>query len=109
MRINIQSPATLACTFFYIVLSVFYINTSHASTDHLPGTQLAYFVGYHSGGIRNDTYKYVYSKPSRVYYSPRYHHKGAYKTPWTRAGQKCRKTCWLDRWTGRALRCYVTC
>jgi hypothetical protein len=94
----------------FVLLSVFlYCGLSHAKTISLAGTQLAYFVGYHSGGIHKGYSNDAYYKPRTVYYSPRYHHKGAYRTPWTSIGHNCRKTCWLDRWTGRALRCYRTC
>lgn len=57
--------------------------------------------------ISSDNSKKLNSHP--IYYSPRYHFKGAYKTPWTSIGHNCRKTCLLNRWTGKALRCYSTC
>lgn len=86
--------------FFALFIELFYNSSSYAQeSNSLAGTQLAYFVGYHSGGMHKDP----------VYYRPSYHFKGSYRTPWTTIGHTCRKTCLLDRWTGRSLYCYKTC
>ena len=66
--------------------------------------QLAYFVGTHSSN--GNAYVEV---PKNNYYQPKYHFRGSYKTNWSYVGHGCKKTCWLDRWTGKALRCYIKC
>lgn len=82
----------------FVLSTLFWGGKSYANTDSLAGTQLAFFVGYHSGGMHNTNY-----------YAPKYHYRGSYRSPWTYIGHNCRKTCWVDRWTGRSLSCYKTC
>ncbi len=107
-KFDIHHSSIFAYIIFLILLcGLFYSSNSHANTKNsLAGTQIAYFIGYHSGGMYNGG---GYHNSNHVYYKPRYHYRGSYKTPWTYIGHNCRKTCWVDRWTGRSLRCYRSC
>jgi hypothetical protein len=90
---------------FFILGGVLYTAGSDAQTNPAPGTQVAFYVGYHSGGHYRGSYE-----PNRRYInSPRHYYRSSYRTPWTNIGHNCRKSCWIDRWTGRTLRCYRTC
>ncbi|RUR05252.1 hypothetical protein [Legionella sp. km772] len=109
---HLHHSAILGSIIFAVLLcGLLYSSNSHATTTNaLAGTQLAYFVGYHSGGMHKGYYNPGYGHHyGHVYYKPQYHHRGSYRTPWTYIGHNCRKTCWVDRWTGRSLNCYKTC
>jgi hypothetical protein len=76
-----------------------------ANNTPIPGTQLAYFIGFHQNSL--DSY---FHPQQKVYYlTPKYHHRGSYKTSWTKSGHMCKKRCVLDRWTGKALSCIFYC
>ena len=98
----------LSILFFVLLTSIFYSsNLRSNNASPLAGQQLAYFVGYHSGGINEGSYSN--GSTGQVYYRPKYHYKGSYHTPLTYIGHTCRKTCLVDRWTGRSLKCYKSC
>lgn len=78
-----------------------YSSSVQASSNALPGTQLAYFVGYHNNGVyRGDDYHYRHYPR---YKAPRNYYRKVH------IGATCRKTCWIDRFTGRVIRCFRTC
>ncbi len=94
---NLHHSYVFICILFLVVLvGLFYSRISHATTTNnlSSGTQLAYYTNNY---------------PRPVYYQPKYHYRGSYRTPWTYIGHDCRKTCWVDRWTGKSLSCYKTC
>lgn len=92
---------------FVFLCGLFYAGTSHANVNPAPGTQLAYFVGTHYNGAYRGGYNYRHYPQYRHY--NRYYYNGAYRNPWGYIGNNCRKTCWVDRWSGRTIRCYRTC
>lgn len=100
-KLNLNHSIVFSCILtLMLLIGLFYSGTSHAQTNKLvKGTELAYYVNPYNG-------KNYYGSH---YYKPRYHYKGSYRTPWTYIGHNCRKTCWVDRWTGRTLSCYKTC
>ncbi|KTC90362.1 hypothetical protein Ldum_1430 [Fluoribacter dumoffii NY 23] len=89
------SPILLS---FALLIGFFYSNLVKASTTtQLPGQQFAYFVGYHSGYYGPATYHH------------HHYHRGVYWTPWRYIGHGCRKSCLIDRWSGRVIRCKTRC
>ncbi|MCL9683737.1 hypothetical protein [Legionella maioricensis] len=88
---------------FILLIGTFYSVYSNASNNasQPPGTQLAYFIGYHSYG--------GYYLPGYIYYGPRHYPRRAYWTGWRSIGYGCRQTCLIDRWSGRAIRCSRRC
>lgn len=99
-KLNLHHSVVFSCILtLMLLIGLFYSSTSHAQTNKVVGgTELAY-VNHYNG------HNYYGSH----YYKPGYHYKGSYRTPWTYIGHNCRKTCWVDRWTGRTLSCYKTC
>lgn len=107
-----KSGTRNSLTFAYVLslvllCGIFYTGTSHAETNLVPGTQLAYYVGYHNGGNYRGGYNYRHYP--KYIQSPRHYYRNSYRTPWRYIGNNCRKACWVDRWTGRTIRCYRTC
>lgn len=92
----------LLFTSFLLVLALGYSMKLHANqASAIPGTQLAYFIGYHE-------YNGFYT-PSNVYSNPKYKHKRSYWSGWKKSGSGCRKNCLIDRFSGRAIRCSKRC
>lgn len=106
VRDNKLMPVFLACALLFT--SIFYSNYVHANNaSSPPGTQLAYFVGYHSYyGAYYPGYGEYY--PGYVYYRTRNYHR-AYWTHWIRIGYACRQKCLINRWNGRVVRCVRRC
>ena len=85
----------------YLLLSLFLFTgsfySSKAAADNVTGQQLAYFVGYHTS-------------PGYVYHGPRHSRANrTYWTGWRAVGHGCRRSCLVDRWSGRVIRCKNTC
>lgn len=84
-----------------VLIGALFATTAKASpTSTLSGTQLAYFVGTHYAP------GYVYHAPPRVY-----HHRprSVYWTNWRYIGHGCKKSCLIDRWSHRVIRCKQVC
>jgi hypothetical protein len=86
---------------FLVLIGALYNTAAKANTASTPlsGTQLAYFVGSHYA-------------PSYVYHGPRvYHHRprAVYWSNWRYVGHGCRKSCLVDRWSHRVIRCKQVC
>lgn len=95
-------PLTMVLFTAMVILAGLYSGHAKAnSSNQLPGTQLAFFIGYHSYG--------GHIRPAYVYYGPRKRARGVYWTGWRFSGNGCRNTCLVDRWTGRAIRCKKRC
>lgn len=97
---NYKLHSILLTSFILFIATFYSIAVKANSSPSLPGTQLAYFIGYHS-------YNGAYL-PGHIYYGPR-HYRKAYWTGWRPIGHGCRRTCLIDRWTGRAIRCSKRC
>ena len=89
---------------FMLLIGTFYYGCANAKNNvsPAPGTQLAYFIGYHS-------YNGGYYRPGYIYYGPRHYPRRSYWTGWRSIGYGCRQTCLIDRWSGRAIRCSRRC
>ena len=95
-------PILLASLILFI--GMFYTVYANANTtSQPPGTQLAYFIGYHS------YYGGPYYRPAYIHHGPRVHRHKSYWTGWRYIGYGCSKTCLIDRWSGRAIRCSKRC
>lgn len=88
---------------FILFIGAFYNVVANANNNltPLPGTQLAYFIGYHS-------YYGGYYRPGYVYDGPR-HHRRVYWTGWRYAAYGCRQHCLINRLNGHAIRCEQRC
>lgn len=93
---------------------LFITNTSHASLNTnkinaLPQAnhQLAYYIGVHY-------------QPNNHYYPPQIHSTYRYHSYWrnhrnhywinsNHISYHCQKSCVIDRWNGRIIRCYTRC
>ncbi|WP_457589636.1 hypothetical protein, partial [Legionella pneumophila] len=73
-------------------------SASNTNADqYLSGnTQLAYFIGIHS-------------YPGNYYWRGPVYYKNAYWTKWRYFGYGCQKSCLIDRWSGRVIRCAKRC
>lgn len=100
MKKNIQTLILLGTGCF--------LSATQAESFTLSHVQLAYFVGTHT----SDPHRLEYSSPKFVYQyqverapvAKKYKSRRLHKT-----GKMCKKSCWLDRWTGKALSCLVRC
>lgn len=82
-----------------------YSNNAHA--DSVPGTQLAYFVGYH--GYPKGYYdKFVY-QPAYLTYPRVVRVNRLYWSRWTDTGYGCRSSCLINSYNGAVLRCQRRC
>ncbi|KTD60840.1 hypothetical protein [Legionella shakespearei] len=90
----------LLISFILFIGMFFYTGLTYASTSpsQPPGTQLAYFIGYHS-----------YGGPGYIYYGPKYRPRGTYWTGWRYIGHGCKRSCLIERWSGRVIRCTKRC
>lgn len=93
---NVKLLSVPLVSFILFIGIFFYSSLSQASTNTSPptGTQLAYFVGYHSYG---------------GHFGPKYRSRGAYWTGWRYIGHGCKRSCLIDRWSGRVIRCNKRC
>lgn len=105
---SLRSPVILSLFgSIILLLGALYSGTTKAETasPQPPGTQLAWFVGYH------DYYGGGYYRPNYVHPGPRYKYK--YRTVRRNgryyAGYTCKKTCQVDIWDGRLLGCRNRC
>lgn len=100
-KISIRNYKTIPIIILSSVLLIGFLYSSLAKANSepspLPGVQLAYFIGYHSG--------YYYETPPYYYH----HHGNAYWSGWRYIGHGCSSSCLIDRWSGRAIRCKRTC
>lgn len=101
-KVSIRSYKNISRLFLSLIILIgfFYSSIVQADTSpsQLPGQQLAYFIGYHSGG---------YYEPPPYYYHR--HHRSLFWTPWRYVGHGCRKSCLIDRWSGHVIRCRRIC
>lgn len=99
---NKLMPVFLISSLF--IISLFFSSYTYAdNAPSSPGTQLAYFIGFHSytgGG---------YAYPGRIYYGPRHHPRRAYWTSWRRVGYACYQKCLINSWNNRVIRCSRRC
>lgn len=90
--------------FVLFAMYLFCMNSGHTHTTKSPatGSVLAYFVGYHSyyGGNY---------RPGYMHYGSKYRTGGKYWTGWRYAGYGCQKSCQIDQFSGRAIRCKKRC
>lgn len=93
-------PSILLTSFILFIGTVYSMGAKANTSTPLAGVQLAYFIGYHN-------YNGAYL-PGHIYYGPR-HYRKAYWTGWRPIAHGCRRTCLIDRWTGRAIRCSKRC
>jgi hypothetical protein len=95
----------LLTSFILFLAMFFYTGLNYASTNTTqpPGTQLAYFIGYHSYGGN------IHTGPGYIYYGPKYHPRGTYWTGWRYIGHGCKRSCLIERWSGRVIRCTKRC
>ncbi|RUR17702.1 hypothetical protein ELY21_10330 [Legionella sp. km535] len=90
-----------AAAILTLSMSLFYCSIAHAdlSSSKLQGTQLAYFIGYHSYSRNPVVIKAVPVQPIR----------GTYWTRWKYIGFSCYQSCLIDTWTGLNLQCRRRC
>lgn len=87
---------------FVLSLGLFYTSIAEATGSvQPPGTQLAYFIGFHS-------YPGGYYRHHNVYYGNRYRHNNYYWRNWGHR-RGCSKSCVVDRRSGAIIRCYRRC
>ncbi|QMT60358.1 hypothetical protein HBNCFIEN_01730 [Legionella sp. PC997] len=92
---------------FTILIGFLYSNIAKAeATSALPAQQLAYFVGYHSGYYGPSSY---YGPQPYRHYRHHRHHRKFYWTDWRYIGHGCSRSCLIDRWSGRVIRCKRSC
>jgi hypothetical protein len=116
---------------FLFFAGIFFTQVTHADAPKtkLAGTQLAYYVGhhgaYHGGGYRGGYrggYGYrrgyvggyrggyynagVVAAPVVVYGATR---ANTYWTPWKYVGHGCRRSCLVNKWNNRIIRCKKRC
>lgn len=88
-----------------LLIGAFYSSFASATETipQPPGTQLAWFVGYHN------YYGGGYYRPNYVYSGPRYRYRNVHWTGWRYVGYHCQRTCLVNNWDGRVLRCNRRC
>ncbi|CAM2838113.1 Uncharacterised protein [Legionella steigerwaltii] len=101
-KVSIRSYKTISHLLLPFIIFIGFFYSSLVKADTLPaqppGQQLAYFIGFHSGG---------YYEPPPYYFHR--HHRNLFWTPWRYVGHGCRKSCLIDRWSGQVLRCRRIC
>lgn len=93
---------------YFFVLFILFLGSQNSAlaqsnkVNTAPGPVLAYFVGYHSyyGGNY---------RPGYMYYGSKYRTGGRYWTGWRYVGYGCQKSCQIDQFSGRAIRCKKRC
>ncbi|KTD51072.1 hypothetical protein [Legionella quateirensis] len=91
----------MVIVFLVLLFSIGYSNQIKANSSPLTpqGTQLAYFIGYHS-----------YSRnPAVIHVTPVQPIRGAYWTRWSYIGYSCQRSCLIDKWTGLTIQCRQRC
>ena len=93
---------------FMILIGFCFSALCHAEQPSFPGVQLAYFIGYHDNGMVEYSIESqgVYIAP---YIAPYRYHGQSNKHTRTKIKQACKKTCVLDRWTGKVLQGVLHC
>ncbi|HCJ1063252.1 TPA: hypothetical protein NQN31_000910 [Legionella pneumophila] len=86
---------------FLLFITILFSNAASASNTNTDqyfsgNTQLAYFIGIHS-------------YPGNYYWRGPVYYKNAYWTKWRYIGYGCQKSCLIDRWSGRVIRCAKRC
>gem|GEM_PF-2876634 len=71
-------------------------------TNPLAGTQLAAYYGVH---VYDGGYGRNYHRP--VHYRGKRH--STYWSNWKYIGRGCERSCLIDNWTGRVIRCQSRC
>ncbi|WP_298624500.1 hypothetical protein [uncultured Legionella sp.] len=92
---------SLVFIFFLIIAGFFYTSPANANsnTTSMNGTQLAYFIGYHTYGRSSIL----------VHPRPVYRASGAYWTSWRTNGFRCQQRCLIDKWTRLVIQCNRRC
>ncbi|HDS3847954.1 hypothetical protein [Legionella pneumophila] len=86
---------------FILFITVLFCNLASASNTNADqylsvNTQFAYFIGVHS-------------YPGNYYWRSPVYYKNVYWTKWRYIGYGCQKSCLIDRWSGRVIRCAKRC
>lgn len=133
MTQNLKYFSYLIASFLFFA-GIFFTQITHADTPKtkLTGTQLAYYVGHHAAhrggayrGVNRGVYRggyrrgYVGGVYRGGYYNAGviaapaivYGATGAntYWTPWKFVGQGCRRSCLVNKWNNRIIRCKKRC
>lgn len=91
-----------------LISTGFFVSASQAKSLSLANVQLAYFVGSHTRSLNAPEYsppKFIYQyQVEKMPAAKKYKGRRLHKT-----GKMCKKSCWLDRWTGKVLSCLVRC
>lgn len=86
-------------SYLILFLMLLISNIAGASTNPnqqpLSNTQLAYYIGIHS-------------YPGYYWRGPVYY-RSTYWTKWRYIGHGCQKSCLIEKWSGRVIRCAKRC
>lgn len=93
------------CFFVFFIIYFAALNHAMAHTSQVHSTPvpvLAYFIGYHS-------YDGLYNRPGYINNGARNKKGKAYWTGWRYIGHGCQKSCYIDQFSGKAIRCKKRC
>lgn len=91
---------------FILLIGTFYSTNVRAtnSISQSPGTQLAYYNGWHGGGWHRGGWGW-----GGGYYGVGYGVSNVYWTGWRYYGRHCQRSCLVNRWNGHVIRCHRRC